>query len=647
MSSAIRINAFGIDTTNSRSPSNVALVGTRSIRLQRCSRFVGAQVPAVPAQRMLLRMRATNTTAEISELSELKAANAEMRAQLREAVLYLQQIGGNDEESCELLTNKDASLAELSEDIDWPSPTDEVPFWERSARKDTALPLVLPPPPKAPKDDQCLHIVHVSAELAPIAKVGGLGDAVAGLASSCKARGHKVECMLPFYSCIDESQIQGLTMERKLNSFFKQGWMEAEVYKGTVEGIPVILIKPLNSNLFQGGAIYGGSYNEMEAYLYFSRACLEYLHSTARQPHILHYHDWHLSAVPVLYWDMYHKMGLTSAKPVLTIHNMDNTGECKVEELEWTGLEGELYKVDTKLMDPRTKGHNPERLSLLKGGIVYASAVTTVSPTYAAEILGGGASGWMKDTLDVHKAKFHGLLNGIDRAVWDPERDATLPAQFSSVNPAAKVLCKKFVAKGLGMPEDTETERTPLVVCISRLVPQKGIHLIKQGIKRTAEKGGAFILLGSSNNAGTNNEFLQLAEEFKDNPKIKILIMYSEALSHHLYAAADMVLVPSMFEPCGLTQLVGLQYGGVPVVRRTGGLADTVHDVDDSNCPELANGFCFDGTDEASLNGALDRALDYYAERPDWWSELSQKNMTIDNSWSKSAEGYVDLYKSL
>jgi len=436
-------------------------------------------------------------------------------------------------------------------------PDDDVPFWRKSPLKE-GLSAIVPPLPPTPKDDHSLHVVHISAELAPIAKVGGLGDAVAGLASACVARGHHVECMLPFYECIDEAELEGLEKEpRKLQSFFKRGSVGADVYKGTVDGLPVVLIRP-DSNLFKGGAIYGGGYNEMEAYLYFTRACLEYLHQTGRQPHIIHYHDWHTAVAPVLYWDVYSPLGLNQSKVVLTIHNMDNTGECKTEELDWTGLDGEEYKVDERMMDPRTKGHNPERLSLLKGGIVYSSAVTTVSPGYAAELMSGGSAGWMKDTLVANKSKVKGLLNGIDTTIWDPTRDTVLPAQYSPLHAAPKALCKEFVMKGLGMPTDKDV---PLVVCVSRLVPQKGIHLIKQALRKTAQLGGAFVLLGSAPVAGTTAEFEELREELEaEFPLVKLLLMYSDPLSHHLYAAADFVLVPSMFEPCGLTQVRHLKW---------------------------------------------------------------------------------------
>ncbi|KAK3279313.1 hypothetical protein CYMTET_12794, partial [Cymbomonas tetramitiformis] len=385
-----------------------------------------------------------------------------------------------------------------------------------------------------------------------------------------------------------------------------------------------------------------GSYNELEAYLYFSRAALEYMLKSGRQPDIIHTHDWHTAATGMLYWDVYNPMGLWRPQLVMTIHNLDNTGEVKGEELEWVLPDAEQYLVDEKAMDPRTKGHNPERASLLKAGIVYSSKITTVSPTYAQDTLNGAAAGWLKECLAIHGSKFSGLINGIDSGMWDPQRDCFLPAPFSSASPDPKKLCKEYVLKGLGIPIE---EGVPVVTCISRLVPQKGIHLIKRAIYRTAELGGIFILLGSAPDDGINHDFMNLRDEFADDPKIKLLLMYSESLAHQLYAAADIIVVPSMFEPCGLTQLVSMQYGTIPVVRRTGGLADTVFDVDQDG--EEGNGFVFDGADEGSLDSALDRAIQYYKEKPEWWAQLSRSDMQLNNTWDSRAGAYVDLYQSI
>ena len=236
-----------------------------------------------------------------------------------------------------------------------------------------------------------------------------------------------------------------------------------------------------------------------------------------------------------------------------------------------TGVPGSEFNTLEKAMDERTIGHNPERLCLMKGAIVYSNYVTTVSPTYAREALNGSA-GFLGKTLMKERTKFSGVINGVDTEIWDARLDNFLPANFKPGKMEGKALCKKYVQMGLGMNVDPHK---PLVVCISRLVPQKGINLIEHAIPRTKEKGGQFVLLGSGH---SDPPFQRLAESvYKNDKDVKLLIFYSDALSHLLYAAADCVLVPSMFEPCGLTQMIAMCYGALPIVRKTGGLADTVH----------------------------------------------------------------------
>ena len=542
----------------------------------------------------------------------------------------------------------EALLAEMR----WPSPEDERPFWERPPRAAAEG----PPARAGPRDPHPLHVVHVTAEMAPLAKVGGLGDVITGLARSCAAKGHAVEVVLPYYECLPDDEIEGLAhvMDFEVprgyfwDGEFVMGSLRTAAYSGRIGGCDVVLLRPDwdEANYFRGGGIYGGSYNETEAYLYFSRAALEFLKASGRQPQIIHVHEWQCSAVAMLYWEAYHQQGLDNSRVVLTIHNMDNTGECTAELFNMTGLDGNTFNTIERAMDERTIGHNPERMSLLKGGIVYSNGVTTVSPTYAEETR-SGHGGWLGGTLTLHNEKYHGILNGIDVDIWDPRTDPFLPVPFSPATlreqGRGKRECKKFVRLGLGLADD---EDAPIVVCVSRLVPQKGIHLIRHAIHRTVEKGGQFILLGSGHADG---DFRHLAEhEYKDHPQVKLMVTYSDPLSHHLFAAADVVLVPSMFEPCGLTQMIGLRYGALPVVRRTGGLADTIKDVDDSAVPEeQKNGFVFDGADEGALNGALDRAIKYYKERPTWWHEMSAKVADLDFSWDRSSEDYVALYRSI
>lgn len=541
---------------------------------------------------------------------------------------------------------------QLQKGIKWPT-AGEREFWDRPAREQALLVGGMETR-AATKDQRQLHVVHVTAEMAPCAKVGGLGDVVTGLSRAALQRGHNVEVMLPFYECISgEEHVEGLEFDQEFDcpkgmfwdGSLQQGSLKTLVYRGKIDGVPVLLLRPDwdVSNIFKGSRIYGGSYNEMEAYLYFSRACLEYLRISGRQPHVLHCHEWQTAAVPMLYWDVFHNSGMQKPRVMLTVHNFDSLGECRQDEFAITGVPGEQFAEVEKALDERTIGHNPERLSLMKGGVVYSNAITTVSPTYATEALHGGAAGWLRSTLakPAINAKFHGVLNGIDTDMWDPSNDPFLPATYSPAHMLGKQLCKRYLQQGLGLEVDPAK---PLVACVTRLVPQKGIHLIRHSIGRTNELGGQYLLLGSGH---ADRDFRAMADgEYKDHPNVRLMIMYSERLAHLIYAAADMVLVPSMFEPCGLTQLIAMRYGAVPVVRATGGLADTVKDVDDAE-QRQANGFTFTGFDEGSLNGALDRALAYYKDKPDWWAKLSKQNMQVDTSWNRSVEQYVQLYMDM
>ncbi|CAH9075586.1 unnamed protein product [Cuscuta epithymum] len=532
------------------------------------------------------------------------------------------------------------------ENLEWPSPNDEIPFWKREfpllniASRASSL---------VEHDSNLMHIVHVTAEMAPLAKVGGLGDVVTGLARACILRGHDILVMLPFYECIPKHCINNLELINTYNSYHDGNWVPTNAYRGEVSNIPVIFIEPSN-HFFKGHSIYGGSYNELEAYLFFSRACLEWMQVTGKQPDIIHVHEWQTSAVPLLYWDMYRYLSIQKPRVVLTIHNMEHYGECNKEQFSKCGLDGSLYGSEEKAVDDRTIGHNPERLSLLKGGIVYSNAVVTVSPTYLKETL---CSGWLASTLIRHRDKYSGILNGIDTTMWNPATDIYLPSKFDASNIKGKQTCKFYVQRGLGLaaddmsPRGYSSHRVPLVVCITRLVRQKGLHLIIQAIKHVKELGGQMVVLGKASEGQVEKQFQDLAKSHSLGSSVRILLMYSEELSHMLYAAADMVVVPSIYEPCGLAQMIGMRYGAVPIVRKTGGLADTVFDMDNDSQSDIANGFVFEGIDEASLNWALERAFSHYRERPREWDDTVKKVMQMDNSWNNTAEKYIDIYNSV
>ena len=547
----------------------------------------------------------------------------------------------------------EALIQALKDGVAWPKEGTE--FWKGAPRREGEA-FVLSDDLQDVNDvgeektTRPLHVVHVTAEMAPLAKVGGLGDVVTGLGAASLARGHAVDVILPFYECIDTNQVEGLCMDRTFQSpsDTSGGQLTFEAWRGTIEGVPVVLLKPLDSNFFRGSAIYGGSYNETQAYLVFCRASLEFMAQAGLQPNIIHAHEWQASAVPMLYWELF--SSTMSAKPVLTIHNMDNTGECRQDEFGATGVSGETFASVDKALDERTIGHNPERLCLLKGGIIYSSAVTTVSPTYAKETLSGGGAGFLQSTLARAEVagKYVGILNGIDNVTWNPATDPFLPACFSSYVPEGKAICKAYLQRGLGLEEDPDK---PLVAVISRLVPQKGIHLIEHAAVHAVENGGQFVLLGTGHAAGGLQGLAN--DRYRDNKNVSMMFMYSDALSHLIYAAADVFLVPSMFEPCGLTQMIALRYGGVPLVRSTGGLADTVFDVEGGGSDDgslgagtQGNGFVFHGVDGYSIETTLDRAFAMYRNSPEAWKALSQRNMrnSISTSWEQSMSSYEQLY---
>jgi len=625
--------------------------GRRGPALRRC---MGA-----PGRRLAVRPQAVQSEVELDpalaeQLRLLRAENLKLRSHL--AAIQARREGVSEAEAVARVSevaglSEAEVMSKLEAGIVWPKAGEGTPFWDRAPRTmELAVGGSYKPP--APKDGNPLHVVHIAAELAPFAKVGGLGDVVTGLAKACEERGHYVEVILPYYTCIPEEVIQNKKHEAEFSvpkyyhwdGEMRLGHQVTHVYSGRIAGVNLLLLQPdhATSNFFVCDRIYGGSYNEIEAYLYFCRAALEFLSVTGRQPSVLHLHEWQASATALLYWEIYHRAGLPKPRLMLTIHSMANSGEVRQDEFMATGVHGEMFATIEKALDERTIGHNPERLNMLKGAINYSNWVTTVSPSYADEAVNGGAAGWLREHFNTPavRNKFSGVLNGIDTEEWDPTTDSMLPATFSAELPGGKALCKRYLQQGLGLTVDPSK---PLVACVSRLVPQKGIHLIKRAIYRTAEQGGQFVLLGSGHADG---DFRHMAAtDFADHPDVSLKITYSERLAHLIYAAADIVVVPSMFEPCGLTQLIAIRYGALPLVRRTGGLGDTVFDVDAD--AERGNGFVFDGADEAELDGALDRALAYYTDKPEWWAKQSAKNLREDCGWQSSAADYVSLYRAI
>lgn len=445
-----------------------------------------------------------------------------------------------------------------------------------------------------------MHIVHIAVEMAPIAKVGGLGDVVTSLSRAVQDLGHTVEVILPKYDCLKQSSVKNL----HLYTSFSWGGTEIKVWTGLVEDLLVYFLEPQNG-MFEVGCVYGR--NDDRRFGFFCHSALEFLLQNGSSPHIIHCHDWSSAPVAWIYKEHYAQSRLASARVVFTIHNLEF---------------GAQY---------------------ISKAMAYCDKATTVSHTYSREVTGHGA-------IAPHREKFYGILNGIDQDIWDPYTDDFLPVSYTSENVVeGKSAAKRALQQKFGLQQTD----VPIVGIITRLTPQKGIHLIKHAIHRTLESNGQVVLLGSAPDPRIQGDFCRLADSLHGvyHGRVKLALTYDEPLSRLIYAGSDFILVPSIFEPCGLTQLVAMRYGSVPIVRKTGGLYDTVFDVD--NDRERArslglepNGFSFNGADSNGVDYALNRAIAAWFDARDWFHSLCKRVMEQDWSWNRPALDYIELYHS-
>jgi starch synthase len=495
-----------------------------------------------------------------------------------------------------------------------------------------------------------MYIIHIAAEVAPIAKVGGLADVVHGLCHELSSKGHQVSIVLPKYDCINIEDIHDLTVVNELYSFFEGEWFLNTIWSGYIDNIKVYFIESHHPRYFFNRGCFYGCEDDIDRFLYFSRAAIEFIYKLDQRPDIIHLHDWQTAIIAPLYKKMYHALGFVQSKIVLTLHNLEYQGKCSANDLYKIGLHGSYYSHSSQLGDPLY----PDLINLLKGGILYADFVTTVSPTYAKEVLepleGKGLEVILRDSIH----KFKGILNGLDYSYWNPETDKFLPSHFCPrelplhSHDKHTLDNKAFVKKSLRERLSLNQEHRPIIGCITRLVPQKGIELIKQAIPYIVENRGQFVLLGQSPIPSINAEFHELKRIYTDHPHVHLFLTHQEQLAHWIYGGSDLFIVPSIFEPCGLTQLIALKYGTVPVVRRTGGLADTVFDVDHSKNPSTErNGYTFDDPTPKTLNSTLHRAINNWFNHPDRWRELMIDGMKMDYSWNKPADQYIEVYKNI
>jgi starch synthase len=486
-----------------------------------------------------------------------------------------------------------------------------------------------------------MYIAMVSAECAPVAKAGGLGDFVHGLARELAARGHEVEVILPKYDVLRYGQIEGLRKEvRDLWVPFHAEWLHCDVECGEVDGIRCWFIDPHSpQSFFARGAIYGEP-DDAVRFAFFCRAALEFLLKSGRQPDLIHCHDWQTGLVPVLLWEMYQGLGLTHPRVCYTLHNLGYQGVTDTGVLYQVGLDPRRLMTPERLSDPA----NPRAVNLMKGGIVYANSVTTVSPRYAWEIQDSEQGMGLQPVLRTHSGKFAGVLNGIDYATWNPLLDTHIAQHYGPESLPGKARNKAELRRRLGLQEADK----PVVAVVSRLDAQKGVDLLRHGLNYALSQGSQAVLLGSAQDPAIDAPFRRLKDKTDGNPDCHLELAYDEELAHQIYAGADIILIPSVYEPCGLTQMIAMKYGVVPVVRRVGGLADTVFDANFSDRPFAErNGFVFDHLTPEGLESALSRAIGLWFQHPKYFRELRLNGMRADYSWARPAERYLDIYRRL
>jgi starch synthase len=481
-----------------------------------------------------------------------------------------------------------------------------------------------------------MRVMQVASEATPFAKTGGLADVVAALPDALTHLGCDVTRVIPAHR---EALAAGLPIEPTGMEFdvpIGSRRLPARILRCRPPGAPVETLLVANDACFDRPTLYGGAEDyadNAERFIFFSRAVMEIAARQERPFDILHCHDWQAGLVPAYRRLLPAADGrATRTRTVMTIHNMAYQGLFWHWDMLLTGLDWTYF--NWRQMEFYGQ------LNLLKTGIVFADQVTTVSPTYAREIQRAPGGCGLEGVLAARSDVLSGVVNGIDTAVWDPRTDPHLPRGYSEVDfPAGKYAARVALAARLG---HAAPDPRPLVAFVGRLAEQKGVDLVIDLLGRMGGGGRAhFVVLGSGHHA-IEEPLRRVAAAFPGT--VDVVIGFDEGLAHLVQAAADIVLVPSRFEPCGLTQLYAFRYGTLPVVRATGGLVDTVVDTTPETLADgTASGFVFEAFDSVPFEYAVTRALDLHADRPTW-DGLVRRAMLQDWSWDASAREYLRIY---
>jgi starch synthase len=454
-------------------------------------------------------------------------------------------------------------------------------------------------------------------------------------------RGHEVEVILPKYDCLRFDLIEDLHRAYEgLQVLFYDRILACDVECGYVDGIRCFLVDPHSDHgFFDRGRIYG-EVDDPGRFAFFCRAVLEFLLKTGNNPDIVHCHDWQTALVPVLLREVYEAQGLNHPRVCYTLHNLAHQGVAGDYVLRAVGLDTVRLMTSDRLLDTG----NPQAANLMKGAIVYSSFVTTVSPRYAWEVRNTEQGMGLQETLNTHGQKFRGVINGIDQDTWNPQIDPLIPQLFGPSSLPEKARCKSALREHLGLEEAAK----PVVAIVSRLERQKGIELMRRTVHYALGNGCQVVLLGRASEPWVDTLFQDLRRETDGSVDCHLELGFDDELAHRIYAGADIIVVPSVYEPCGLTQLIAMKYGVVPVVRRVGGLMDTVFDANYSDKAfEKRNGYLFDDYTAEGLESALGRAIWLWFEHPEYFRQLRLNGMHMDNGWTGPVQEYLQVFESI
>jgi starch synthase len=480
-----------------------------------------------------------------------------------------------------------------------------------------------------------LKILFVSSEVVPFAKSGGLADVSGALPTALRELGMDVRIIMPLYSAVQKSMLNKTPVISDLPVSNGEIALTAKIFETkSQKRVPTWFIN--REDLFARPNLYGDStgdyYDNLERFSFFSQAALETARELNFRPDIIHCNDWQTGLIPALLRGPYSGKFFSNTHVLFTIHNMGYQGIFPEAKLAATGLKRSNYYHQEGL---EYWGY----ISLLKSGIVYSDAVTTVSPTYAEEIQSSEFGLGMEGVLANQKDSLFGILNGVDYNVWSPEKDKYIVRNYSPKNLTGKALCKANLLEEMDL--DPSLKKKPLFGMVSRLDKQKGIDMFLEIIDRIIDLGAGLVVLGAGDKS-IEEAIKEEAGRYKG--KIGVATGFNDPLAHKIMAGSDVFLIPSRYEPCGLTQMYALKYGTVPLVRATGGLNDTVFQYD--SITGTGNGFKFNSAASDELLKSIRQAVALFKSKEEW-KKLIANGMKEDFSWKKSAEKYIDIYRNL